>query len=497
MKPSLCLLMLVALPVVAEVVLSAIFTSNMVLQRDMPHPVWGTAAPGEQVTVTFAGQEKTAVAGQNGKWQVTLDPLTLDKEGGDLKISGPANNVICQNVVVGDVWLCGGQSNMEMNFEARWGLINREKEMQDAKFPLVRHIKIAHVCAELPDDTVKCDSAWQTCDSPENMEKCTAVGYFFARRVIRETDIPIGLLDDNWSASRIEPFIPYKAFDANRAHLDGFVEKLDAAFVDTPQGKAYRRGPNDDKLLLATIQYNQMIHPLTRLPIKGVLWYQGCTNAYENKYHWLMKTMVEGWRQAWGYDFPFYYVQLSGLENHYSYFAYSGFASLREQQRKALALIPNSAMVVTLDIGLVRDIHPKNKQDVGDRLARIALARDYDKDIVWQGPTFREMKIEGNKIRIFLDNAAGLKHAVKRGNGLNPPEPDKDRIANFAIAGKDQSWYNASVAIEGETLVVSCPYVPEPVAVRHAMIGYAYFPIGIYNGADLPLEPFRTDDWGL
>lgn len=494
MKKILMTAALAALSAAAEVVPSAIFSSDMVLQREKEHPVWGTAAPGERVTVSFAGQTKSTVADKDGKWLVRLDPLAMSKTGRELRIAGEKNTVIFRNVVVGDIWLCGGQSNMEMNFEKRWGLTNREAELKAADFPLIRHVKVDHRSADLPDDTVQCGK-WLV-SSPKNSEKCTAVGYFFARRVFRETGIPIGLIDDNWSASRIEPFIPYSAFNANREHLGGFVEKLDAAFADTPRGKAYRRGKDSDtRIIAATTRYNKMIHPLRRMPVKGVLWYQGCTNAYERDYRWLMKAMVEGWRKAWGYEFPFYFVQLSALENHFSYYAYSGFAPLREQQRKALALIPNSAMAVTIDIGLVRDIHPKNKQDVGDRLARIALARDYGKKIVWQGPTYRSMKIEDGKIRICLDNAAGLKHAVK--TGLSAPKPGTGRIANFAIADKDRNWFNAVVKIEGETLVLSSPYVPEPVAARHAMIGYPYFPIGIYNGADLPLEPFRTDDWGL
>ena len=475
-----------------KIVPSAIFSDNMVLQRDKANPVWGSAEPGEKITVQFAGQTKTVSAGKDGSWMLKLDQLQTSTQGREMKISSGDEIIVFKNILVGDLWLCGGQSNMEMNFEKRWALTNREQELKATANDLIRHVKIEHQMSSVPVENIRC-SRWAV-SAPENNEKLTAAGYFFAREIVRETGIPIGIIDNSWSASRIEPYIPYEAFIANRQYLGGFADKLENSFTDVPQGKKYQKTADGDTLNHATLRYNKMVHPLRHIPVKGVLWYQGCTNAYESRYHYLMKALVEGWRHAWGYEFPFYYVQLSTLDNHYSYFAYTGFASLREQQRKALKLIPNSAMVVTIDIGIPYDIHPKNKQDVGKRLAKIALARDYGKNIVYSGPTYREMKIEGRQIRIFLDNADGLRHAIK--SGLNEPGAPRARIANFAIAGEDQNWWNADVTIDGNTLIISSKYVDKPVAVRHAFAGYTYFPISIYNGAGLPLEPFRTDDWG-
>lgn len=496
-----------------------IFSDNMVLQSGRPVAVWGKADPGEAVTVRFAGQTVAAKADAQGNWEAKLAPLAVEKKGGDLVLQGK-NTVTLRNVVVGDVWLCSGQSNMEMTFG--WRVLDNENEKADsAKYPLIRHIKVQKIRTNAQQDDIRADR-WKVC-SPQNLNGVTATGYFFAKKIHQALGIPVGIIDDNWSGCRIEPFTAPEGFaqvselknlhnqvqDRNPATENGrkaYQKALEAYkkwIAEAEKDVAAGRMPQERPALpsleqagWACGQYNAMIAPIVRFPIKGALWYQGCSNGSErDSYFHKTKALVQGWRKAWGYDFPFYFVQLASFQQPTPNPAGgNGWSHLREAQRRSLT-IPGTGMAVTIDIGDARDIHPKNKQDVGDRLARWALVKTYGvKNLPYSGPLYKSMKVEGNKIRIAFDHTDnglmvgqkdGLKPTAKAANG---------KLAQFAVAGADKKWFWADAAIDGDTVVVSSPDVKSPVAVRYA---FSQNPVGcnLYNGAGLPASPFRTDNW--
>lgn len=517
---ALCVLL--AQTVGADVKPAAIFNDNMVLQRDREVPVWGTAAPGEEVELQFAGQTLKTTADKDGNWEVRLQPLAMNKEAADMTLKGKNNTRVLKNIVVGDVWLCSGQSNMEMPFS--WGILDGKKFIEEsANYPLIRKVKIQKLTAETPKRDISC-SSWDVC-SPKTLTNFTATGYFFARKLYQELEIPIGLIDDSWSGSQIEPFIPPEGFrqkelqqtadfldsinpatEAGQKNFQTYFEKLKewlAAAEQSVQAKTTPRTLPPSYPSLAThpgrwkptSQYNAMIAPITRFPIKGAIWYQGCSNGGEGDiYYFKMKGLIEGWRNLWGYDFPFYFVQLAAYTAATKDPAGgNGYAKIREAQRRALS-IPGTGMATAIDIGDQKDIHPKNKIDVGERLALWALAKDYGKDsLVYSGPLFKSMKIENGKIRLEFDYADGLMTATK--TGYAPPVPDKNaKPAHFAIAGADKKWVWADAVIDGNSILVSSPEVPEPVAVRY---GFRAYPDGLnlYNAAGLPMVPFRTDNW--
>ncbi len=506
-----------ALPLWAEVKLAGVFSDHMVLQRDRDLPVWGWADPGEEVTVSFAGQTASTKAAADGSWSVTLKPLTLNKEGAKLTVNGK-NRIELNDVLVGDVWLCGGQSNMEMPFA--WRVLDNDREIQDsARFPLIRQVKFDKINSSIPVADSR-NSKWVVC-SPQTLRNVTAAGYFFARAIHEKTGIPIGLLDDNWSGSRIEPFIAPEGFmmvpelkvaDRHRnaaldsesgrkrylAEIDKIKEWCEDAEEQVAEGKAPRTVMPQIPEVAGdgAVRYNAMIAPIVRFPIKGAIWYQGCSNGGDDDiYYHKMRALIEGWRKVWNQDFPFYFVQLASFQQVTDDPAGgNGWAKVREAQRKSLT-IPNTGMAVTIDIGDDRDIHPKNKQDVGKRLALWALTHDYGvKDLVYSGPLYKEMKVEGDKIRIHFDHTgSGL--MVGRKEGLQPTTEVKDgKLAQFAIAGADRKWYWADAVIDGDTVVVSSPEVKNPVAVRYA---FRHNPKGcnLYNREGLPASPFRTDNW--
>lgn len=512
----------------ADAVPCKIFQSNMVLQRETPVPVWGTASPGEEVSVSFAGQTVSGKADEKGAWCVTLQPLKTATEGTDLVIKGK-NEITLKNVVVGDVWLCGGQSNMEMNFQ--WGILDGKKFIEEsAKYPLIRRVKFNKTTSTVvPKDPPV--GEWSVC-GPQTVPAYTACGYFFAVRLLEETGIPIGILDDNWSGSPIEPFIPTEAFgmtfqpkDKEEEQILAWFKRMDSTLklydLSRPESKermlkeidVYRKYiktaeeqiaqgkvPPAPPATLYTHRpdnraWNIMMAPIVRFPIKGAIWYQGCANGGEgNSYYYKMKALIEGWRAAWKIDFPVYFVQLAPYWKRTADPAGgNGYARIREAQRRSMS-IPKTGMACTIDIGMEYDIHPKNKQDVGARLALWALRDVYGKkDTVVSGPLFKSMKIEGNSVRLSFDYADGLCTAQKTGYAAPVPTPDK-APKHFAVAGADKVWHWADAKIDGKDIVLSSPKVPAPVAVRYA---YRAYPDGVnvYNGAGLPMVPFRTDNW--
>ena len=507
--------------VFAAVKPSPIFHSNMVLQRDHVVPVWGTAEPGEKVTVTFAGQNVSASADAKGKWAVKLAPMKASKENRPLVIATPAGSNLFNDVLVGDVWLCSGQSNMEMSFS--WGVYDGDFFRKEAtNYPTIRCMKIAKRNSGWNLENPGIAAKWEY--AMKRLPHCTAAGYFFARRLTCELDVPIGLIDASWSASRIEPFIASGAFEKEpeiaqlaktayqsdclhpigrenfKKNADKMREWLEQAEKTIAAGEAPSEMPPAIFSVhggAPSVQYRAMIAPIVRFPIKGVIWYQGCSNGGESDiYIAKTKALVEGWRKGWGYDFPFYWVQLA------SYTAPTtdpaggnGYARIREAQRKALAVVPKSGMAVAIDVGNPKDIHPKAKKIVGERLALWALAKDYGKDIVCSGPLFKQAVPEGDKIRVSFDSIGsglmvGFKNPFDNKEAVAAPKGTKPE--GFAIAGEDKVWAWADASIDGDTVVLSSPKVAKPLYVRYAYRACPQEHCNLYNREGLPASPFNT-----
>lgn len=625
-------------PTFALVRLPKILSDNMVLQREKPITIWGWADAKEKITIQFNEQTVTTVAAKDGKWKATLK---AEAAGGPYQLTVKGKNVITlSNVLVGDVWICSGQSNME------WTLTNTEnsdKEIQKADVPLIRHYKIPNTVSPTPKDDIT-GGAWQV-STPATAGNFTAVGYYFARELNRELNVPIGLINTSWGGTHSETWTSREAFEASEefksmiaamphlnldslgagrmaamknriqkiqgelpgtqdktntwmntefddsawptmmvpqlweqqalGDLDGVVwyrksfdvsaseagkeatiqlakiDDNDITYINgvkvgatnlysadrkytipagvlkagknvvavrvedgvggggiygdasdvriTMQNSSYSLagnwsfrvesyvaqstlGPNEYPTLL----FNAMINPLLPLSIKGAIWYQGESNAGRSyQYRKAFPLMIADWRNHWKQgDFPFYFVQLASYNaNAGNSNSGSGWAELREAQAMTLSL-PNTGMAVTTDIGDPKDIHPRNKKDVGKRLAVIALNKTYGKNIIFSGPTYQSFKVEGNKAIISFTNiGSGLKAADKYGY-----------LRGFEVAGADQKFHYAKAAIEGDKVVVYCDQVPTPVAVRFGWADDAS-DNNLYNVEGFPAPPFRTDTW--
>ncbi|MEZ6056891.1 MAG: sialate O-acetylesterase [Planctomycetaceae bacterium] len=505
-------------PLVAD-----IFTSHMVLQRDVAVPVWGWSAAGSAVTVTLGEQTQTAKADDSGRWQVALGKLKASKEPTTMTVKSGDKVVTFEDVLVGDVWICSGQSNME------WGLnssLNGKDEVAAADHPTIRLFNVpGHPTSPLPNTRITGQAAWQVC-SPGSAGGFSAVGYFFGRRLNQETGVPIGLIGSNWGGTRIEPWTPPVGF-RNVPELASISKQVDQFDPTQPAGKetwakhadavakweaakkaAEAAGtpvpeapktPGFNQGGQPTAIYNAMISPLAPYAIRGAIWYQGESNGGEGvEYFHKMTALIEGWRSVWNQtDLPinFYFVQLANFQKPTDNpEGGDGWARIREAQRQSLT-IPHTGMAVITDIGEAGDIHPRNKQDVGTRLAAWALRDVHEmKDVVVSGPLYKSMKIEGNKIAISFDHVGGGLMVGKK-EGLSPTVEDKEgKLARFAIAGEDKQWKWADAVIVGDTVVVSSNEVAAPVAVRYA---YSMNPLGanLYNKAGFPASPFRTDSW--
>ena len=450
----------------AEVRLPSVIGNHMVLQRGQPVPIWGWDMPGTEVTVTLGNVKATAKADASGKWRVRLPALPA---GGPLTmtVSG-TNSVTLSDILIGEVWLCSGQSNMEWRVRQS---ANPDEEIAAADHPRIRHIKIQRAPAREPQDDVPA-GGWEVC-SPQTVAEFTAVGYYFARYLQRELDVPIGLIGSNWGGTRIEPWTPPAGFRSVPA-LKDIADKLDTFPAVNNEGNVNHQSP------LAL--YNGMIHPLAPFAIRGAIWYQGESNNGEGMlYHEKMKALIAGWRKVWQNDaMPFYYVQLAPYR--YGGDRASGLPYIWEAQTATLS-VPHTGMAVTVDIGNVADIHPGNKQDVGKRLALWALAKDYGKqDICFSGPLYKAMTVEGDRVRLTFDHVCG--GLVSR---------DGRPLTHFAIAGADERFVDAKAEIDGPTVVVRAEGVANPVAVRFGWDQEAE--PNLSNQAGLPASPFRTDQW--
>jgi sialate O-acetylesterase len=512
LAPVISILALGANLLLADVKLASPFTSHMVLQREMKVPVWGVADAGEQVTVEFAGRKKSATAGADGKWRVDLAALAASAESRPFVVTGSktAQPLQLDDVLVGEVWLASGQSNMEFSVSKKVkyfaGVTNEEQEIAAANYPLIRMFTGAAAKTYAPQDRV--GGEWRVC-SPETVPAFSAVSYFFARDLQKELKVPVGIVTLAFGASTAEAWICRETMAGDpklKPMLDSFDAKVKAYVPPTPEEAkqiqeaaakakaaaktkvagqrppARNAGPRDpvQDQHNATVLFNGMIAPVIPFAIRGAIWYQGesIVGGEEGRalYPHVQAMLVRDWRALWGEgDFPFYIVQLAGQE------AASNRPEVREVQATILKLVPNSGMAVTTDIGEAKNVHPHNKQDVGDRLVRIALANAYGRPIEFSGPCYESCKIEGGSVRLAFSHLGG--GLVAKGGGP---------LKWFEVAGADGKYVSATARIDGDTVVASSPAVPAPAAVRYAWVN---FPDGcnLFNAAGLPAAQFRTD----
>lgn len=481
----------------AQIKLPALISTNMVLQQKSKVALWGWAKPGEKVEITTSWNSKSTdvTTDANGKW---MTKVKTTKAGGPYTIKFKSSNEITvNNVLLGEVWLAGGQSNMEFflsrtRSSSYTGTINFEEEIKNANYPLIRQIDVGNKNAGEPQTDFK--GAWKIC-SPQTADTFSAVAYFFALQIYKATGYPVGIINSTWGGTTAESWTKKEVLaadpDLNRtlirydsavANYPAASEKYNSALaawkldsLAKPKPIAPVR-PNPDKAPVRL--YNAMIAPLFPFTLKGIIWYQGESNADRAyQYRKLLPAMINDWRNDFqNKKLPFYMVQISPHR--------SQNPEIRDAQLFIYRNTPYTGMAVTTDNGDSLDIHPRNKKLVGDRLSLWALHNEYGKkDIIYSGPLYKSMKTDGNKIRIRFDHVDG---------GLAAKEGE---LKEFTIAGDDQKFVPAKATIEGDEVVVWSDEVSKPVAVRFAWKNVPH--PNLFNKSDLPASPFRTDNWIL
>jgi len=509
--PSLATLVLfaVATAAQAEVSLNNMFGDHMVLQQGIRNRVWGKAAPGEAVTVTLGGQSHSTTAGADGSWQVHLDPV--QEHGGPHTLTVKGSNTISFNdVLIGEVWVCSGQSNMQWSVNQS---NDPDIEKAAARFPNIRLISVPQVGTQEPQWNFK--GSWQVC-SPETVGEFSAVGYFFGRQLHQTLEVPIGLIDNAWGGSAAEAWVKREklsadptlkvihekwqkeeegfaaavaAFEAKMADWKVAAEKAKAEGKPEPGNKPQHPDARMKGNARPGNIHSGVLTPSIGYGIRGAIWYQGESNsgrAYQ--YRELFPFMIKSWREEWALgDFPFYWVQLADYLAEKPEPAESAWAELREAQTMTMKALPNTGEAVIIDLGEGKDIHPKNKQDVAKRLARWALAETYKTPgITCRSPIYRSMEKQGKSIVLSFDNV---------GSNAKDWRPfDVNEPVGFTIAGADKKFVAAKASIRKDgSIEVSSEAVADPVAVRY---GWADNPVcNMYSAAGLPLTPFRTDDF--
>ena len=467
---------------VAALKLASVFGDNMVLQQQQAVPIWGWSRPGAEVTVKFAGQSKSTRADAAGKWRVKLGklkasftPQTLTVEAGETKT--------CTNILVGEVWLASGQSNMEKPIGKQSGqkpTFNAEAELAAANYPNVRIFKVEKTLSATPREDLEKFNGWQACHSNAlDSISFSAAAYFFGREIHTNLNVPVGLIESSWGGTRIEPWTPPVGFEA----IPSLAKLAQTQFSTNKISNARPMAI-----------YNAMIAPLAGFAIRGALWYQGesnlmGTNADNNylAYPDMMAALVGGWRQVWGAgDFPFYFAQIAPFKYHSGKVRRVNSPEMLPEfwtlQAHAARHLKNSGMIVTTDlVDNLDDIHPRDKSSVGHRFALLALEETYDQEVESSGPVFRKAKFTDGKAVLKFDHAAG---------GL--VSKDGKPLTWFTITGADGKFVPADAKIMGDTVEVSAAGIAKPVAVRFAWAEIAQ--PNFFNQAGLPAEPFRTDE---
>ncbi len=511
---SFCLAAFLFLPstLTADIRLPAVIDSHMVLQQEKPVRIWGWAEPGESITVAFAGQKVQTSVDSTGRWEVLLEEIKAGKGPYQMTISGSeSQTVMLEDILVGEVWVCSGQSNMEWELRRVYSPIPK---IRRADFPGIRFFHVPRKISTQPLDDVEAE--WKVC-SPETARNFSAVAYYFGRELHQKMDVPVGLISTRWGGTRIEPWTPKEGF-ASIPQLQEILQEMKTAdeeyrnavtkflpelkdWIERSESALSRkrpiplqpemvRHPFYDPQAPSSL-YNAMVHPLIRFAIRGAIWYQGEANRNDGPiYTKKMEALINGWRKVWNLgDFPFYYVQLAPYA--YEYLPEEEGIGILDDYRLPLiweaqfdALrLPNTGMAVTTDIGDLYDIHPRNKRDVGYRLSLWALAKTYGwKDLVYSGPLYKSMAIEGNKIRIEFDHG---------GDGLI--SLDDRPLTWFEVAGQDRIFYKARAEIDGDSVLAWSEKLDRPIAVRFGWHQLAQPNLG--NKEGLPASPFRTDRW--
>lgn len=455
--PSLLVILLsISFQSQSKICLPSVFSSNMVLQQNNKVAIWGWASPAEKVTITgsWNNEPVEVITNRGAKWKALLQtpaaggPFTITLEG--------QNKVLLESVLVGEVWVCSGQSNME--WSANHGFKNAKEEIENSDYPNIRLFHVEKATSDTRQEDLT--GTWTVC-TPETMKTFSGTAYFFGRELSQKLDIPIGLIHSSWGGTAAEVWTDEEVI-ASDPHLAENAANL----------PAYDWWPNK-----SGVAFNAMIAPMLQYNIAGAIWCQGETNTIAPlNYQRLFPAMIKDWREEWNHQFSFYYVQIAPFKYDQPHKG----VMLREAQLKSMA-VPSTGMVVISDIG---NIHPTNKQDVGYRLAQWALAKTYGKEgLAFSGPVYKETKIEGKKVKLLFDYAE---------NGLVAKDGD---LTHFEIAGEDQVFFSAKAKISGSTIEVSNKKVKAPIAVRFAWDNIAE--PNLFNAEGLPASSFRTDDWEI
>lgn len=484
---------------VASLSLASVFSDHMVLQQGMPVPVWGTCRTGDTVTVEFAGQKKTVDADAEGRWRVQLDSLQASAEPCTLRVQSAKDgqHSVLTNILVGEVWIGSGQSNME------WPLSNTENATEAMAFandPLLRLFTVRKATSDTAMNSVT--GAWESCTTL-TVSNFSAVAYYFGRDLRKARGVPVGVIVSAWGGTCAEAWTPAEAlkpipeFGAIMGRHQKAVKEWDPAKVEerfqqevtnyqaavTQADKEGKKRPRRPKRALSPAQsphrpsclYNAMIAPLQPFALRGVIWYQGEANVlHADEYANLFPALIKGWRDTWGLELPFLFVQIAPHKEM--------SPMIRDAQLQTWRRVPRTAMTVVTDYGNATNIHPRAKAPVGARLALAARALAYGEPLEYSGPAYESVKMDGgHAIVSFTHLGGGL---VTAGTGL---------LKGFAMAGADRVFKPAEVTIEGNTVVVHCPSIVDPKAVRY---GWENVPdVNLFNKAGLPASPFRTDNW--
>lgn len=494
-KLSLFLIFLSAsFSITAQIKLPALVSDNMVLQQDAKVNLWGWASPNEKINIQLGWQNSSieTVANATGDWKVAVNTPKGSEKAYSIIINA-SNKIVLNNILIGEVWICSGQSNMYFPIgkeEGTWktGVKNYEEEIVKANYPNIRLFTVLTNASPKPLDDVT--GRWAAC-SPESIKTFSAVAYFYGRELYQKLKIPIGLISTSWGGTKAEAWTSQDVLEGNPDFLTileedaknekAYQEKLEAYYLNLKNEqlannalKTELKKPKKETNKTSYVLYNAMLHPLINYTMKGVIWYQGESNSGKAKlYQTLFPAMVKNWREDWKQgDFPFYYVQITPHKGQ--------TPEIREAQLLSLKVIPNSGMAVTTDVGDTNNIHPIEKQTVGHRLALIALAKTYNENkLVYSGPIYNHMKIKKDKIQLFFDYAD---------SGFKKTTGD---LKEFEIAGDDKVYYPAVAKIDGKTIAVFSEKVKNPVSVRFAW--KAVPDPNLFNGENLPASPFRTD----